>query len=577
MQFRAYGHTLDLPEGTSVQLTRKNEIFAFDDIECERSVGFDLPSTPTNELVMKLAGNYHGDGVQMRVKIDAQMIVGVVTYDGYLYVQQYDLTKHSYKAVFVFGQLLGLRRLKDAGKFEELGLQTDLYITDDSIIYTAPNALTRAWARVQYAGYNPNGSVSVKLLFDMLAAQTDLPAVTLPAEADGLRIIKGKNNGFDYEMQLASSVNPDAGYQPDTSLPANPYNLCTYNADLFETCEEKFGIYRTMGGQSSQQFWNIQGIRAKAPLRLTFPHEIGGEWFARKNGRQSEASAFYGDYWYEPVLNSSPRIHGSSLAGKTIELQQGDELYLVNVGDFAYTQSGGDIINGWLFSNNNKTYPYDFTVQVAGESRYFLRDNLPDMTPFELCKIVAIVTGKVLRYSDTVGVYFDDLTTWTMMDLKDVTKAKTMDRTFNGYAQHNYVRFKDEDNAEAEELDYTIDNATIEEEKELQEIPISQGKQGVYLSQPAIDIVGEQDTIARTITDADFGGKNSLQRVKLEKIAAIQDFCDTSTSLQLEAVMNILQYKQITPTTLLRYDGAQWAWSELQWNKERLQIKLAMR
>lgn len=578
MQFKAYGYTLDLPEGTSVQLTRKNEIFAFDDIECERSVGFDLPATPTNEKVMQLAGNYHGDGVQMRVRIDAQMIVGVVTYNGYLYVQQYDLTKQSYKAVFVFGQLLGLRALKEAGKFGELGLQTDLYITDDSIIYSAPDALTRAWARVQYATYNPHGSVSVKLLFDMLAAQTDLPPVTLPAEAEGLRVIKGKNNGFDYDMQMASDVNPDAGYQPDTTLPENPYNLCTYNADLFETCEEAFGLQQSMAGQAVQLEWNIQGIKAKAPLRLTFPQEIGGAWFARKNGWQGGASAFWGDYWYEPVLNGSPRIHGESLAGKTIELQQGDELYLVNVGDFVYKQSSGDITNGWMFADTkHKTFPYDFEVKIAGESRYYLRDNMPDITPLELCKIVAAVTGKVLRYSDATGVYFDDLTTWMMMDLQDVTKRKTMDRTFNGYARHNLVRFDDEDNEEAQEIDYTIDNATIDEVKELQEIKMSQGKQGVYLLQPAIALVGENDTIARTVTDAEFGRKNYLQRVELTKIAAIQDFCDTSTSLQLEAMMNILQYKQITPTTLLRYDGAQWAWSELQWNKERVQMKLAMR
>lgn len=578
MQFKAYGYTLDLPEGTSVQLTRKNEIFAFDDIECERSVGFDLPATPTNEKVMQLAGNYHGDGVQMRVRIDAQMIVGVVTYNGYLYVQQYDLTKQSYKAVFVFGQLSGLRALKEAGKFGELGLQTDLYITDDSIIYSAPDALTRAWARVQYATYNPHGSVSVKLLFDMLAAQTDLPPVILPADAEGLRVIKGKNNGFDYDMQMASDVNPDAGYQPDTTLPENPYNLCTYNADLFETCEEAFGLQQSMAGQVVQLEWNIQGIKAKAPLRLTFPQEIGGAWFARKNGWQSGAIAFWGDYWYEPVLNGSPRIHGESLAGKTIELQQGDELYLVNVGDFVYTQISGDITNGWMFANTeHKTFPYDFTVKIEGESRYYLRDNMPDMTPLELCKIVAAVTGKVLRYSDTAGVYFDDLATWTMMDLQDVTKRKTMDRTFNGYARHNLIRFDDEDNEEAQEIDYTIDNATIDEVKELQEIKMSQGKQGVYLSQPAIALVGENDTIARTVTDAEFGGKNYLQRVELTKIAAIQDFCDTSTSLQLEAMMNILQYKQITPTTLLRYDGAQWAWSELQWNRERVQMKLAMR
>lgn len=574
--FKIEGRLLDLPEKTTVQLLRKNEIFAFDAIEVERSVSFDIPATPENNNILQLSNDYHGAGALMRVKIAAQMIIGVVTRDGYLCLTQYDHKKKAYKAIFLFGQLLGLQRLRDAEKFNEMGLQTDLYIDGNSTIYNAPSATGETWAKVKYyMDTNPNGSVSVKLLTEMMSAQRpDLPAITLPAGTDGLRIIRAEMSGFDYAQKLKSILNPDGGYQPDTSYPPEPYNLQEYDPTLFDVVTDIFGQYSTWQGGSSDVYYRIQGLKVLTPLSISFPNGMSEKWFLQKRAYTGGASGFYGGHWWEQgAPNAAPIIHGESLSGKTVEFAAGDEFYLVNVDDFRYTSAGGLTINGWMFAQQGATFPYDFAIKVQGEERFFLRDNMPDFTPVELCKIVAALTGTVLRYTETQGVWFDDLQSgWETRDLADVIERTTMERKFGDYAQHNYVRFEDEDNPQPLETVYTINNANLEEEKELQTMPLASGVTRVRNYYPAIDLATDKDTIADTIED-----NNYLQRVSLLKNAEIQGFCDASTTLKLSALQNILEYVQVNPKTLFFLDGAQWAWSELQWNKERVQMKLAMR
>ena len=572
IEFKIEGRSLDLPEKTTVQLLRKNEIFAFDAIEVERSVSFEIPATPENNDILQLSNDYHCAGAFMRVKIAAQMIIGIVTRDGYLCLTQYDHKKKAYKAIFLFGQLLGLQRLRDAQKFNEMGLQTDLYIDGNSTIYNAPSATGETWAKVKYyRDTNPNGSVSVKLLTEMMNAQRpDLPAITLPAGTDGLRIIRAEMSGFDYAQKLKSTLNPDGGSQPDTSYPPEPYNLQEYDPTLFDVVTDIFAQ-----GGSSNVYYRIQGLKVLTPLSISFPNGMSEKWFLQKGGYTGGISSnFYGGHWWEQgAQNADPIIHGESLSGKTVDFAAGDEFYLVNVDDFRYTSAGGLTINGWMFVQQGRTFPYDFEIKVQGEDRFFLRDNMPDFTPVELCKIVAALTGTVLRYTETQGVWFDDLQSgWETKSLEDVIERTTMERKFGDYAQRNYVRFEDEDNPQPLETVYTIDNANLEEEKELQTMPLASGVTRVRNYYPAIDLATDKDTIAETIADS-----NYLQRVSLRKNAEIQGFCDASTTLKLSALQNILEYVQVNPKTLFFFDGALWAWNDMQWNDGKLQAQLAQR
>lgn len=578
-QFNINGQWLELLEDTDVQLTRTNELYAFDNVELERTTSFDIPATPRNLDILQLANDYHGRGRAMRIDIAATMSLGAVAYDGVLHITEYDCTERVFKAVFTFGELQQLQALRTCGKLPELGLETLEFVTPDDMQNPVAAGLN-VWSCMRHADMPCNPSMRIVSLFGLLQLQVpSLPMVTLPTAAAGLRIIRDKVVGFSRGVRISMTRNPQGGTQPDTTEPPAPFNLIT-GTDIFGTvfdgADTHFGLATTSGGQFTQRWWTIRGIKATTPVSITFPLTTDRSWFAQKTGETYglPPSNFYGGYsWQDGGPNAQPIITGEPLAGKTIEMQTGDELYLVNLNDFVHTSAGGLEIDGWRF-DSGATFPQEnpttFDVMIAGGQRYYLQDNLPEITPVELCKIVAAVTGTVLRYSPDRGVWFDDLQTGgDTMTLAQVTERGTMTRTFGDYAQHNIVTFDDEENPERLELDYAIDNINLDERNELTVIPLSCGGAGLYNYLPAIKR-GDGDTLCTYIQ-----GYEALQRVELPRNAYIQGLCDSSTSLELTCRMTAWKYATITPRTLFYYDGVQWTWTEVQWQEGEAVIKLA--
>ena len=136
IRFNVSGEYLDLPADLSLQFKKSNVLFAFDKIECERSTSFDIPATPQNDRIFALAKWTQSSGTGMRRRYEAQMQASMVTKDGCLYVDAYADGK--YKAIFVTGELLGLLRIKDAGKIADI-IQTGETTTWNSYPYTPTN------------------------------------------------------------------------------------------------------------------------------------------------------------------------------------------------------------------------------------------------------------------------------------------------------------------------------------------------------------------------------------------------------------------------------------------------------
>ena len=99
IRFEVDGYYLELSAGFSLQFQKKNILFAFDAIECERSLSFNIPATPTNNNIFKLAKWEAAYGIGMRRRYSAQMQASGVAKDGYLYVSEYDHDKQTYKAI----------------------------------------------------------------------------------------------------------------------------------------------------------------------------------------------------------------------------------------------------------------------------------------------------------------------------------------------------------------------------------------------------------------------------------------------------------------------------------------------
>ncbi len=118
MQLLCNGVQLDLYNDFKLQLKHINPLFAFDKLECERTTEFKLPTTPTNDRVLSLARIPAYNGVGMMVKFPAELQAGAIVMSGYMYVRQYD--GKDYTAVLTVGDMVGLLRLKEAGKLPDL-------------------------------------------------------------------------------------------------------------------------------------------------------------------------------------------------------------------------------------------------------------------------------------------------------------------------------------------------------------------------------------------------------------------------------------------------------------------------
>ena len=62
IEFNVGGILLDVPSGTRLQFVKKNILFAFDGIECERTTSFRLPKTPTNLRAFDFSNDFHRQG-----------------------------------------------------------------------------------------------------------------------------------------------------------------------------------------------------------------------------------------------------------------------------------------------------------------------------------------------------------------------------------------------------------------------------------------------------------------------------------------------------------------------------------
>ena len=94
IRFNVDGEYLELPADFSLQFQKKNILFAFENIECERSTSFDIPATPTNDRIFALAKVVQMHGAGMRKRYTAQMQASGVSKDGYLYVDAYEGGKY---------------------------------------------------------------------------------------------------------------------------------------------------------------------------------------------------------------------------------------------------------------------------------------------------------------------------------------------------------------------------------------------------------------------------------------------------------------------------------------------------
>lgn len=566
IRFNVNGEYLDMPADFGLQFKKSNILFAFDNIECERSTSFDIPATPQNNRIFALAKWVQTDGVGMRRKYAAQMQDGVVVQDGYLHIDAFN--KGKYKAVFVTGELLGLKRIKDAGKIGDV-------ISPTTTTTFGSNSTPYIARLIDFAGviYNANGgdifpSVRLHGIISSAMAALGVPYAA-PVAAQYVRYIPQEVSGVKNETVTFSAISRQGS---TTTYPVvYEIDMTAATEVLQKTTARVRFEERATGGAVVSRRGLVQQYTARQPLQITFPSNWNDNlfigYFVNGDSPLVTEFSFYGDR----AFDDSGSVTGESLRGRTVDIARGASFVIIDKGCFVNQPYSGGTLYGWSFVDTE----CDIEIE-GGEMEMFsvvrLADNLPDATVTELLKIIAAISGRVLYYEDGAGVSFDELSfgTWGVFDLSGkVISLSNIQRRFGDFERRNIIDFSSGESVPQSSriiTEYTVDNDNLQDEKTLMNIKYSEGASaGMYGARTFAQVPNGTAALADANVPSNVDG--GMFRVQLLKNAGLQALCDASTSVQVQARMTYLEFTQIKPKTLLFYDGVRYVWTEAQWSK----------
>lgn len=578
MQLICNGVRLDLKEGAALSFKKSNILFAFDDMSCERSLSFDIPATAHNEHVFALAKEpaYTGEG--MRRRFDAQLQMGIVVKNGYLYVDSY--SKGAYKAVFVTGELVGLQALKNAGKIGDIWEDENVVIWDSEHVVSAPT--TALWAVVNYRRtegvVSPSFNVMqvTQRLFEILGKN-----IAFPLGVNMLRIVPEKKGyskrevtfnrwGRDLIDERAASSVMCMWVTTDA-----PNILTMDNADINININNNSGTYKGY----------ITQLVSTQELKITFPDEdicdklLIASFDYDLGSLFGDKEDYYGDTYIDWYSRSNSVHKVGTLRRKTVTIPANTPFIIFHEDEYKYERdrSAGTYFFGWT--------PIDFTVKltiegsVADGSKIELKDSLPDYTVIDLLKIIAAYSGRVLNYTEEQGVSFDDLNfaAWSIKDYtKSLIQIDKVSRTFGKYEQSNIIEFDTDDSvasAERLQVNYTIDNDNLKAENTLQTIPLSEGSSG-GIERTSEVLWDKSEDGASMLADC-ASGVTMLTRAILKKNSNLQALCDKSTSVQVTLYLPIYEWEQITSKTIIQIKGVRYVWTSGTWKNGKAQLELS--
>lgn len=578
IRFNIQGQILDLPEGFSLQFTRRNILFAFDNVEVSRSTSFEIPATARNTKILDFANNPAYFGLFARARIAAQMQYSGGVENGYLYISSAD--KDKYTAVFVFGELLGLKAIKEAGKIAEIKQFEDTVQIGQHSIYDADEADIPLFANVAYqnkhaqtptvsdhtgwdANYFPLPSIGLQSLIEECLTELGetLDATNVP-ELEGIR------------MTLAKPQADGTAQSNTFAVTLNVVNTAALNRVYFKK-QSIFLVYNRQGG-NSQVTWNAGGFKVSSgKVKIKFDALFPNTLFMVTTGNDPRGIIFLGDYSCAP----DGTVTGNPLAGQEVELENGQTFLFVTAEMVSYS-GGGNF--GIAPPSGNYTYSGVTEVSFMNEEAQagdviYLQNNLPDYTLTDLLKMAAALTHSFLYYSPGVVSLVRDIDTSDPIELTEILSLEAIGRTFSDYAQNNLIKFADNPDVNPTDFGYTILNENIAEDKTLLEIPYSRPQIIPAFAQEANDYDALiTDLIYNTGTHAHeypnesgtlfYCGSNYYgEPIDLTQNDRLANLCENSTAVTVQAVLPLKDFASLDEKRIILVRGQLYVWTEATW------------
>lgn len=613
---------IEFAEDTDLQFIKKNVLFAFDAIELERTTEFDIPETAFNNAVFGLAKWPQAHGDKMRQRFPVQLQCGAVIKNGFLYISSY--ADGVYKAVFVTGQLLGLKAIKEAGKLKDVynGLHDTKIEWPPSYIHSADDDEQWDWEYYNYLQNKGEKSPSVNLQGVLVRLLLKLGYQINTSNVPEVYRVIPQLQGMDFRpFTIERTI---VGVPQATE--ATAVNLCdtTINDMLLPYCKNDqitpihYQLYTEdeQGYNFVSRYAKVAHFSFNLPAKIKFDEDFPDNIFIGEfddtvtTNHFINGFKFIGGYELDNLSytegeydeDGNPKVNfttsGARLAGRTISLEKNKPFIFVSVwdamGDFAdiirdnkrrFVPSRYTMEDGTIVSTLDVPLNVSFEFDEEETQPLFLKDNLPDTDIVSCAKSIATMAGLLLMWDEEREILYyetgNDLEQWDVIKLPPVAVGE-MSRTFSDYAQHNKIYFESSSNVvDADKIvrDYTIENVNIEESKELLKIPFSEASYSVDSSGLNLLYLDngreEADKPSIGIAGADSGCNDYMLRAKLPAVDLIRELCEDSTRIKVDFVCSLIEYEQINFKTLIYHQGVEYVWTELQWKNGIMSAELS--
>lgn len=560
----AYWSAVDVAEDLSLQFTKKNLLFATDDIECERSTSFSVPATPANNSLFGYGSNINTLLDRMAKRYAARMVASGVIKEGYLYVTECDTEQ--YNCVFVTGDLLGLKAINDLDTIKEL-----LGIMNDTADYDAPISATASrdtlWACVKYMQNGvpgmPYASWSVKLLMDAVKSTT---GVSIDTEIIGTqwRIIPKKQEPkYLFTLNTQGVANPAVA---GSTTPTVDRNNIAIDSSVFVS-EPAGSAPITLGYTEDGQayyFGYMNYIRVVRDVSITFPDTIPDGLVLMSDISHSASvsgaqATFLGGYEFNFVTQ---KFSGTPLNGRTVALTEGTRFILYRLPQGYTTGKSGSFTCSYFSFADVGVLSCRVSLSVAdGHRKIIAQDHVPDISIMDMYRHIAALRGYLVNYTDDT-LMMSDSVNMVYRSIDDrVIGYSNVRAQFGDYVQRNSIELADGSEIGA----YLVDNSNLEERKTLHTLPWYGGMQSGTLVVEGTD----NDTLGMVY------GSDYLQRPTATLNTMISALCTQRVSVQVQVSMPMYEYNRITQSTGFLWRGAYWVWTDCSWTNDVATLTLS--
>lgn len=572
LQFRVNNEPIDMLEDTNFQFVKSNILFAFDNVKAERTTNFKIPATAKNLRILEYSNKTYLYGEKMRRRLPATLIYQGIVKNGFLCIESY--SDDFFNSIFITGELLGLYEFSRMGTAKDLKLETNasarFNVLEDNPTMSGDPPLFRVYSYSSWDGKHYPFYSLVGIL-EKIIALSSISIGTIP-DRSACVILSKLNAVQPTAMTIYQSITDYTQPNDNCIYDERVYNSISTNIEVSALFNKK--TYGFGQGEPTTQlgesWWFFpMFLQCRQDLEITFPSDWDDDLFLYGMRGGGGEMRFFGGREFDRTKT----VTGASLKGRTVSFSTSDAFMIVNINDWSYVTGSGIPRSEGFRTMVGVSEVSGLTVQaskskVTDYEIVYLRDNLPELTGVDICKIIAALSGTILYYENGV-ISFDELDTTTFAEYipRGIISVSNLERKFADYAQKNIINYESGDSVTGVEriiMAYSLDNENIEIEKTLYTIPFSEGGINPLVGE------GDGDTIVKVS-----GRTARIYRTSLKKNDNLQHILDESSSVVCKIKMPLYEFDNLHPKIKIYIDGSWWLWTDAKWSKGIAELNLS--